>query len=142
MAWDKEIEAQRILQKTYRLESVMQADFFQWAINSYPVLSGYLWHIANENVATGKQGAIQGGLRMAMGVVAGVPDMECNLLYPDVRWAELKLPGGVLSPKQSALHEKWKKVGIEVTVVRFFPVWRQWIESIIIAKYGTLTPKI
>ena len=149
--WDKELEATKILKKEkevfntytkhkdgsmptpkqvigYTKESLQQADYYQWAINSYPALFGLLFHIANEGDTAGEAGAVKGAMRMAMGVVAGVPDFECLLRCPSVAWCEIKLKGGKISDKQIKLHEKWKSLGWNVTFCDNFAVWRQWVE--------------
>lgn len=152
--WNKEVEAAKIIAKEsqrhnlfvkhkdgrvptayigigYQKESVMQGDFFQWAINSYPELSGYLFHIPNEGDTGGEAGAIKGGIRFAMGVVAGVPDFcfirdDCSH-----QWIELKLPGERLSPAQEKLHKNWGKRGVWIPIVSTFIMWRALIESFI-----------
>ena len=156
MAWDKEVEAAKIIKKEkevhqlvvnhkdgrpptpykktgYLKEDQMAADFYQWARNSYPEEIGLmLFHVANENAQGGELGAIRGGQRLAMGVQAGVPDYIYVLDRHRVFYLELKLPGETLNDKQKILHEKWtEKRGIQIWVINSFDGWRKAIEYIV-----------
>lgn len=152
MAWDKELEAKKILAKEkevhvlfrkhkdgstptryekigYCKESTMQSDFFQWAVNSYlDELQGFLLHIPNEGDTAGEAGAIKGGIRLAMGVVAGAPDFLFVGKFGRCCFAELKIKGEKISPNQKTLHTKWARKGSIIPVIDSFEEWRTWIE--------------
>lgn len=91
-------------------EDVFTAQTHRYINNNYPALRGFYMHIANES-ATNVQ--IRQKL-IAMGLLAGAPDFL--FLKPYTWFLELKMPYGVISPKQKALHEKWKSEGIVVEV--------------------------
>lgn len=55
-------------------EGKIQAESFTWFWNEYPQYRRLLFHIENEN-SRSDSNAIQGAMRKAMGVVAGVSDL-------------------------------------------------------------------
>lgn len=89
-------------------EDVLTADTHLFINNNYPQLRGFYLHIPNES-ATNKMMRIK---LFSMGLLPGAPDIL--FLKPYTWLLELKMPNGTLSPKQKALHEKWKNEGIIV----------------------------
>lgn len=79
---------------------------------NYPQLRHFYFHVPNESATN----AVRRIILHNMGVLAGVPDF-C-FIRPHFWFMELKMPKGSLSPKQKALHERWKDMGIIVEVCR------------------------
>jgi hypothetical protein len=99
---------QEFLSKPAPNEDVLTADTHLFLNNNYPQLRGFYFHIPNES-ATNKMMRIK---LFSMGILPGVPDIM--FLKPYTWLLELKMPNGTLSPKQKALHQKWKNEGIIV----------------------------
>lgn len=75
---------------------------------NYPHLRHFYFHVANESATNALH-----RIKLAnMGVLPGVPDFV--FVWPKLLFLELKMPNGTLSPKQKALHQLWKSVGLEV----------------------------
>ena len=105
-------------------EARLQADCFQWHYNAFPQLRGLLFTVDN-NATDGAKG----GIRKAMGRVAGVSDMiylyggRCYCL-------EFKLPG----KRQSTAQRDWQQTveaqGIHYAIIESESAFRKAIHYI------------
>lgn len=130
----------KILQKAYTNESVMGADFYQWAHNTYlKDLHGMLFHVPNEiprakgETISDHRARIQH--LIAQGLCSGIEDYiyigEPARNRPPCL-IELKTPTGTLSPNQRQIHARHIAAGhIVFTDVRTFAQWRYIIEVVI-----------
>lgn len=92
--------------KTLReTEDKLQADCFTWFHNTYPHLRGLLWHCPNE--LSGHVNIVTANKMKAMGLVAGVPDLEFHFRARSY-FFELKNPSGtgVVSKEQKVIHKQ------------------------------------
>jgi hypothetical protein len=99
---------QQFLSKPAPNEDVLTADVHRYINNNYPQLRGFYLHIPNESATN----AIIRMKLVAMGILPGAPDFL--FLKPYTWFLELKTERGSLSPRQKALHEKWKSEGVIV----------------------------
>lgn len=81
--------------KVYATEHQFQADCVMWFHNEYPKHRKMLH--CNDNNSYNK---IEGNKKKALGVVAGVSDLELILYAGVVMFIELKLPGKLQSIEQ------------------------------------------
>ena len=105
-------------------ELVMQAQCFQWHWNEYPDERGLL-HANNNN----SHNRIKGNQNKALGVVAGVADMEYfkgGVLY----FLEFKTPEGTQSPIQRKFQQKVESEGAKYVVIRSFEQFKEFVESV------------
>ncbi|MCK4500622.1 hypothetical protein KAU11_08990 [Candidatus Babeliales bacterium] len=95
----KEVE-----KKLKESEDKLQADCFTWFHNTYPHLRGLLWHCPNE--LSGHVNIVTANKMKAMGLVAGVPDLEFHYNLRTT-FIELKNQQGTgrLSKVQKVIHE-------------------------------------
>lgn len=91
-------------QKLKESEDKLQADCFQWFHNTFPHLRGLLWHCPNE--LSGLVNMMQSNKMKAMGLVAGVPDLEFHFRARSY-FFELKNPQGTgrVSEVQKKIHK-------------------------------------
>jgi hypothetical protein len=137
---------EKILQRealTYTSESVMGADFYQWAHNTYlNDLHGMLFHVPNEIPRA--KGETQADHRMriqhltAQGLVSGVEDyiyIGEPARNRKTVLIELKTPSGTVSKSQREIHARHIAAGhIVFTDVRKFSEWRYIIEVVILGQ--------
>lgn len=93
------------------LEEKIQSACFVWHWNTFPQERGLL-HANNNN----SENEISGNRNKAMGVVAGVSDME-YFKNGRTTFIEFKRPGEVQSPKQRLFQEKVEAEGGRYEVV-------------------------
>jgi len=98
-------------QKPALSEAAMQAEIFQFYWNNYPETRRRIFHCPNG----GSRNKIEAVQLRAQGVVSGIPDLLCIGLNGFFA-IELKLPSGIVSPEQKAVHEVWNKSGQRVYV--------------------------
>jgi hypothetical protein len=94
-------------------EGRIQSDCFQWFNNSFPALRGLMYHVPNG----GKRHIKEAMDFKAMGVVAGVPDLEFHF-WRRTFFLECKTPQGVLSKEQVKIHQILDQHGFRVFVFR------------------------
>jgi len=102
-------------------ELKIQSDFFIWHWNNFPQERGLL-HANNNN----SQNAIKGNQNMAIGVVAGVADMEYNRNGKTI-FIEWKTPTGTQSDKQKAFQALVESQGFEYIILRSIEEGKQFI---------------
>jgi len=93
-------------------ELKMQSEFFIWHWNTFPSERGLL-HANNNN----SENAIKGNKNMAIGVVAGVTDME-YITNGTVIFIEWKTPTGTQSDKQKDFQKKVESQGFKYVLLR------------------------
>ena len=101
---------EQFLSKNYANEDVFTAAVHTYINHNYPEMRGFYFHVANES-ATNKLMRLK---LHSMGLLSGV--MDFCFVYPQLWFLELKMPNGILSPKQKALHQLWRSKGIIVEV--------------------------
>jgi len=100
--------ADQYLSTTYANEDQFTAATFRYINANYPAVRHLFFHIPNEQSTSDLMRMKMAG----MGVLPGVPDF---LFLRPVPWGlELKMPNGVLSTRQKALHALWIQNGIAV----------------------------
>ena len=111
-------------QPSTKSELQIQAEAFQWFHNSFPAERGLL-HANNNN----SQNAIKGNQNKALGIVAGVSDMEyfkAGKMY----FLEFKTEDGT----QSAVQKRFQKVveaeGATYLIIRSFEQFQEFIQSV------------
>lgn len=78
-----------------KTEGRIQADCFEWFNNSFPELRGLMYHVPNGE----KRDKVTANKLKAMGVVAGVPDLEFHF-WRRTFFLECKTPTGTTSKEQ------------------------------------------
>lgn len=86
-------------------EGKIQAECFTWFWNEYPQYRRLLFHIPNENDRADSN-AIQGAIRKAMGVVAGVSDLI--LLVPTKKYHGLCIEMKDKDGQQRKEQKEWQ----------------------------------
>jgi len=107
-------------------EERLQAECFQWLWNTKPQFRGLCWHVPNE----GKRNPITGNRLKAIGLVAGVPDLQfcyCGNTY----FFELKTAKGRVSDKQAKIQSMLTEHGFQVYIIRDFDTFKKLINQII-----------
>ena len=94
-------------------EANIQQSCFAWFWNTYPNERGFL-HANNNN----SYNAIKGNQNKAMGVVAGVADLEYLATDGRMVFIEMKTPAGVQDPKQKVFQIKVESRGSRYVVIR------------------------
>lgn len=94
-------------------EGRIQAECFQWFNNTFPQLRGLMYHVPNG----GKMSGSAGNRLKAMGVVAGVPDLEFHF-WKRTFFLECKTPTGTVSKDQVKVHTILHEHGFRVFVFR------------------------
>ncbi|AGO47996.1 VRR-NUC domain containing protein [Cellulophaga phage phi12:1] len=107
-------------------EDRIQADCFDWFNTAYPHLRGLLYHVPNGE----KRDPITANKLKAMGVVAGVPDLEFHY-HKRTYFIEMKKPGGVVSEAQKKIHAQLDLQGFVVWVVDNMEEFQGIIKSIL-----------
>jgi hypothetical protein len=88
----------QLLAKTYKSEDAFQADFVRFWNTQHYCLKAILFHVPN-------QATYQNSKYLAMGVLAGIPDLIILMPNSQTLLVELKLPNGSLSPAQKRVHK-------------------------------------
>lgn len=96
-----------------KTEGRIQAECFKWFNNNFPALRGLLYHVPNGGLKNRKES----GQLLAMGVVAGVPDLEFHF-HRRTFFLECKTPTGTVSPDQKKIHSVLDDHGFHVFVFR------------------------
>lgn len=94
-------------------EGRIQSDCFQWFNNNFPFLRGLMYHVPNG----GTRNPIEANQFKAMGVVAGVPDLEFHF-WRRTFFLECKTPTGIVSKEQKKIHQILDQHGFRVFVFR------------------------
>jgi len=94
-------------------EAQIQAAAFQWLWNNYPHLRGLCWHVPNE----GRRSRITGNKLKAVGLVAGVPDLEFHYKGKSY-FFELKTEKGKQSPKQKFIQTQLEGHNFKYYIIR------------------------
>lgn len=94
-------------------EGRIQAECFQWFNNTFPNLRGLMYHVPNG----GKMSGSAGNRLKAMGVVAGVPDLEFHF-WRRTFFLECKTPTGTIQKEQTAIHTILHEHGFRVFIFR------------------------
>jgi acylphosphatase len=113
-------------------EGRIQADCFQWFHNDFPALRGLMYHVPNGGLKGGKEA----GQLKAMGVVAGVPDLEFHF-WKRTFFLECKTPKGVVSKDQKRIHSILDEHGFRVFVFRSLKEFQEIVFAIIEDKSPT-----
>lgn len=93
-------------------ELALQAECFQWHWNKFSSERGLL-HANNNN----SHNSIKGNMNKAIGVVAGVADLEYNKAGSTV-FIEMKTPTGTQQPKQRAFQVQVESEGFRYVIIR------------------------
>lgn len=110
--------------ESFTLEERIQTECFIWHWNTYPQERGLL-HANNNN----SENAIKGNKNKAMGVVAGVADMEyCK--NGKTYFIEFKRPGQSQSSKQVVFEELVKAEGFCYELITSFDEFVSLIKKI------------
>lgn len=111
-------------------EDKLQADCFQWFHNTYAHLRGLLWHCPNE--LSGVVHPVIANKMKAMGLVAGVPDLEFHFRARSY-FFELKNPQGTgrVSKDQKKIHKALDDQRFVVHVLNDLDSFKFLMESII-----------
>jgi hypothetical protein len=94
-------------------EAAIQSECFMWFWNTYPNERGFL-HANNNNSFN----AVKGNQNKAMGVVAGVADMEYLATDGQMVFIEMKTPNGSQDPKQRLFQVKVESRGARYVIIR------------------------
>lgn len=94
-------------------EGRIQADCFQWFNNEFPALRGLMYHVPNGE----KRDRVTAMKLKAMGVVAGIPDLEFHF-WKRTFFLECKTPTGSVSKDQKKIHSILEEHGFRVFVFR------------------------
>ncbi len=113
-------------EKNEQTEGRIQADCFQWFHNTFPALRGLLYHVPNGGLKSKKEA----GQLFAMGVVAGVPDLEFHF-WKRTFFLECKTPTGTVSKDQVKIHNILDEHGFRVFVFRSLKEFQDLIYAII-----------
>ena len=107
-------------------EEKLQAECYQWALNTYTELRfGLLFSVPNG----GTRNKIEAMMLKATGVVAGIPDLIL-LNRGKCYGIELKIEKGRVSEKQKQVHEKWNQQGIETFICWNFEEFKELVTKI------------
>lgn len=93
-------------------ELKLQAECFQWHWNTFPE-ERYLLHANNNN----SENEVKGAQNRAIGVVAGVSDME-YYRKSKVIFIELKMADGYQSDKQKEFQQRVEAEGFRYEIIR------------------------
>lgn len=115
----------------YLTEDLMQADFYQWAVNYHPALRGFIFHIKNEGDSGSSFARLKAAQDTSKGKLPGVFD-NLSVYKNRMVFIELKLPSGTWSDDQKKLKALWETQGIEVLECRTFDRWKWIIEEYIL----------
>jgi len=107
-------------------EGRIQAECFQWFNNTFPTLRGLMYHVPNG----GKMSGSAGNRLKAMGVVAGVPDLEFHF-WKRTFFLECKTPTGTVSKDQVKVHTILHEHGFCVFVFRSLEEFQKIVWAII-----------
>ena len=107
-----------------QLELKLQATCFQWYWNHFPQYRRLL-HANNNN----SENQIKGNQNKAIGVVAGVADMELNFMARTY-FFEFKTATGTQSPEQKEFQERVTQHGFEYHIIRSFEAFKATIHEI------------
>ncbi len=102
-----------LLEEQQQTEGRIQSECFQWFWNTFPDLRGLMYHVPNGGQMTGARG----NMLKAMGVVAGVPDLEFHF-WKRTFFLECKTPTGTVSTDQKNIHTILHEHGFRVFVFR------------------------
>lgn len=115
-------------------EAKIQADSFAWFWNTYPQYRGLLWAVTNQNERSGdlskKAQMISGAMRKALGLIAGVSDLQLSIARGGYHGLclECKTPIGRQSPKQIEWQNKVEEQGYLYKIFRSKEEFQQIIE--------------
>jgi hypothetical protein len=117
-------------QKLKESEDKLQADCFLWFHNTYPHLRGLLWHVPNE--LSGHVSQVMANRMKAMGLIAGVPDLEFHYNLRTT-FIELKNPEGTgrTSKEQKEIHKQLDKQRFVVYILNSLEQFKFVIEEIL-----------
>jgi len=104
-------------------ELVLQSTCYIWFHNTYPNERGLL-HANNNN----SQNAIKGNQNKALGVVAGVSDME-YFKSGQMYFLEFKTPEGTQSKAQKEFQRQVEAEGGIYLIIRSFEQFKEFIQS-------------
>jgi hypothetical protein len=90
-----------------------QAEFFQWAWNTYPDTRRCLFHVPNG----GKRSKVEAAWMKSSGVISGIPDL-LFVWKGKLHAMEGKTEKGRVSDAQDAVHKAWAAQGITVHIYR------------------------
>jgi hypothetical protein len=107
-------------------EGRIQAECFQWFNNTFPNLRGLMYHVPNG----GKMSGSAGNRLKAMGVVAGIPDLEFHF-WKRTFFLECKTPTGTVSKDQVKIHTILHEHGFRVFVFRSLQEFQTLVWAII-----------
>lgn len=112
-----ETPPQKVKRKHEQPEAKIQAACVAWLWNEHPETRGLFFHVENEE---SDGNAVKGGIRRAMGIVAGVSDMI--LLMPRGRYhglcVEFKTEIGRQKPQQIEWQAKVEAQGFKYVICR------------------------
>jgi hypothetical protein len=106
-------ECEKIIENQKQTEGRIQSECFIWFNNEFPALRGLMYHVPNGGLMTGAKG----NQLKAMGVVAGVPDLEFHF-WKRTFFLECKTPTGTVSKDQIKIHNILDEHGFRVFVFR------------------------
>lgn len=105
-------------------EAKIQADSFAWFWQTYPQYRGLLWAVTNQNERSGdiskKAQLISGAMRKALGLVAGVSDLQLSIARGGYHGLclECKTAIGRQSPQQKEWERKVTEQGYLYRIFR------------------------
>lgn len=117
---------EEVLTEQQKTEGRIQSECFQWFHNTFPALRGLMYHVPNGGLMTGAKG----NQLKAMGVVAGVPDLEFHF-WKRTFFLECKTPTGTVSTDQKKIHGILNEHGFRVFVFRSLEQFQDIIYAII-----------
>jgi len=123
---DLEDSIQEVVKESIQSEGRIQSDCFQWFHNNFPALRGLMYHVPNG----GKRNPIEAANFKAMGVVAGVPDLEFHF-WRRTFFLECKTPQGIVSKEQKKIHQILDSHGFRVFVFRSLDEFQKIIWAIL-----------
>jgi hypothetical protein len=117
---------EEVLTEQQKTEGRIQSECFQWFHNTFPALRGLMYHVPNGGKMTGAKG----NQLKALGVVAGVPDLEFHF-WKRTFFLECKTPTGTVSRDQVKIHNILHEHGFRVFVFRSLQEFQDIIFAII-----------
>lgn len=115
-------------------EAKIQSDAYQWFYSTYPQYRGLLWAVTNQNERSNelskKAQLISGAMRKALGLVAGVSDLQLSIARGGYHGLclECKTAVGRQSPQQIEWERKVTEQGYLYRIFRSKEEFQQIIE--------------
>jgi len=109
---------------SFKTEEQLQVACYTWFHNTFPLRRKLLFHVDNNS-----WNAVIGSRKKALGVNAGVSDFVL-VLFMEVVWIEMKLPGAVQNDDQKEFQMKVEQLGHRYIIIRSLQQFQDYINKI------------